>query len=53
MAKKDLPSAVPPTLFSAEIPGSLVVRNALATAANVERPPASDYARGSDQDRNR
>jgi hypothetical protein len=52
MAKdRNVPSAVLPTNFAAEIPGQLLVLKDLRKADAAVRPPRADYARGSDQDR--
>jgi hypothetical protein len=51
MAKKDVPSAVPPALFSYDIQGQLLVQEHLRKADAKSRPPASEHERGSNEDR--
>jgi hypothetical protein len=51
VAKKYIPSAKPPTLRAYEIPGQLLVQEALRKADDATRRPRADYARGSDLDR--
>jgi hypothetical protein len=51
MANRDVPSAEPPTLLSYEIPGGLRALKQRRKEDAQDRPPASDYERGSYQDR--